>query len=102
ASFRGGIAAGPGARARDGTWLILGGDQIGRDLLTRVLYGGRTSFAVGAVAVVAAGIIGAVVGLVSGYFGGWPDAALQRMMDSMSAIPGIVFATVVVLVIGGG
>src|SRR5690242_20226809 len=56
-----------------------GTDQLGRDVLSRVIYGARIALAVGLTTVVAAGLIGCTLGLVSGYAGGWADAAITRV-----------------------
>lgn len=65
----------------------LGTDELGRDLLLRLLEGGRVSLAVGLVAALAATAIGAAVGLAAGYLGGWLDAALMRLTDFVIALP---------------
>lgn len=65
----------------------LGTDDIGRDLLLRLLYGGRVSLAVGLVAAVMAAVIGTAIGLVAGYFGGRLDALLMRLTDGVIALP---------------
>lgn len=62
---------------------ILGTDVQGRDILSTILYGSRTSFIVGFAVVVMAGIIGSTVGLIAGYFGGWIDAAMMRVGDTL-------------------
>lgn len=65
----------------------LGTDELGRDLLLRLLEGGRVSLAVGLAAALAATAIGAAVGLAAGYLGGWLDAALMRVTDFVIALP---------------
>jgi peptide/nickel transport system permease protein len=65
----------------------LGTDDIGRDLLLRLLYGGRVSLAVGLTAAVIAATIGTMIGIVAGYFGGRLDALLMRLTDSVIALP---------------
>lgn len=65
----------------------LGADELGRDVLARLLLGGRVSLAVGLAAAVAAAAIGAAIGLLAGFRGGWVDAALMRLTDGMLALP---------------
>ncbi|MGH6946387.1 MAG: ABC transporter permease [Kiloniellales bacterium] len=65
----------------------LGTDELGRDLLLRLLYGGQVSLLVGLLAALSAAIIGTAIGLVSGYFGGTLDAFLMRLADSVIALP---------------
>ncbi|MCW5851658.1 MAG: ABC transporter permease, partial [Anaerolineae bacterium] len=64
-----------------------GTNQVGQDLFTRVLYGGRISLSIGALAVLLAISIGIVVGSIAGYYGGWIDNILMRIADAMLAIP---------------
>ena len=65
----------------------LGGDELGRDVLARLLAGGRVSLAVGLAAAIGAASIGAAIGLIAGFRGGWIDAALMRLTDLMLALP---------------
>ena len=66
----------------------LGTDKLGRDILSRVLYGGRISLLVGATTVVISLAIGLAIGSLSGYFGGWADQLLMRLVDILMAFPG--------------
>lgn len=77
-----------------------GTDELGRDVLSRVLHGSVISLRAGAAAVVIALLIGGPIGLLSGYFGGLVDNAIQRVMDTMMAFPGIVLAILIVSVLG--
>ena len=65
----------------------LGKDELGRDVLVRLLYGGRVSLLVGLVTAVAAAVIGTIIGLLAGYFGGRLDALLMRLTDGVIALP---------------
>jgi peptide/nickel transport system permease protein len=81
---------------------ILGTDHFGRDVLLRLIDGGRVSLSVGILAVVISASIGGLIGLVSGYFGGWTDRILMRLIDVKLAFPGILLALVIVTVLGTG
>jgi peptide/nickel transport system permease protein len=78
----------------------LGTDAFGRDVLSRLIYGARTALAVGFLASFAGSALGAIIGVVSAYFGGWIDMAIQRVMDILLAFPIIVLALAVVAVLG--
>jgi peptide/nickel transport system permease protein len=78
----------------------LGQDELGRDILSRVIYGARISLTAGLAAVAIATIVGTVVGVVAGYFGRWSDSVLMRLMDVLLAFPSILLAIVIVSVLG--
>lgn len=81
---------------------FFGTDAIGRDVLTRVIFGTRTSLIVGFAAVGIACLIGIPLGLAAGLRGGWVDFAVMRLVEIMVAFPGILFAMFLVSVTGGG
>jgi peptide/nickel transport system permease protein len=79
---------------------LMGQDELGRDILSRVIYGARVSLTAGLAAVAIATGVGSVIGLVAGYFGRWPDSVLMRLMDVLLAFPSILLAIVIVSVLG--
>lgn len=79
---------------------LLGTDEFGRDILSRLLYGARISFQVGAIAVGLAGVLGIVLGLVAGYVGGWVDNVLTLIMDVIFAFPAILLAIAIISLLG--
>ncbi len=81
---------------------LLGTDAIGRDVLSRIIYGARISLVVGLGAVTLGTLFGALIGLVSGYFVGKVDQVLQRVVDTLMAIPAIVLALAVITMLSPG
>ncbi len=81
-----------------GHWL--GSDGIGRDILTRIMYGARISLYVGFLTVGFGTLAGAVIGLFSGFAGGWIDLVIQRVVDAIQSFPAILLAMAIVSVIG--
>ncbi|MCR6487519.1 ABC transporter permease [Amycolatopsis sp. OK19-0408] len=81
---------------------LLGTDQLGRDILSRLCYGARVSLLVGACAALLAGVVGAAVGLVAGFLGGWFDRILMRIADIQLAFPSILLALAIVGFLGSG
>ncbi len=83
-----------------GMFHVLGTDQLGRDILSRLIYGARVSILVGVSASLLAGTVGVLLGLVSGYFGGWVDDVIMRICDVQLALPFVLVAIAVVAVVG--
>jgi len=78
----------------------LGTDEFGRDVLSRIVYGARPSLTAGILATVLGTLVGAAIGLVSGYVGGAADMVIQRAMDAIMAIPGLILLLAVVTILG--
>ena len=91
------MAAGP-----NGGTFWLGSDALGRDVLSRLLYGARVSLTVGFAAIAVGGTIGVIAGLLSGYFGGWVDDVIMRLGDIQLAFPFILLAIMFLVVLGAG
>jgi len=87
---------------RKGHVFILGTDGLGRDVLSRLLYGARVSLVVGLVAVIVGGAVGTLLGMLAGYFGGWTDDVIMRLADIQLALPFILLAIIFLLVLGPG
>jgi peptide/nickel transport system permease protein len=90
----------PGWISPEGRAHWLGTDQLGRDILGRILFGTRIALVVGLAAVAIAGTLGLIIGLVSGYFGGWVDDLFMRLADIQLAFPFILLALAVIGVLG--
>lgn len=81
---------------------LMGTDNLGRDVFTRVLYGARISLQMGFIAVAIAASIGTLIGVISGTYGGWVDGFFMRFIDALMALPGILLALTVAATLGPG
>jgi peptide/nickel transport system permease protein len=81
---------------------LLGTDALGRDMLSRVIYGARISLQIQVVAVLIALVLGTIMGMLGGYYGGFVDNLLMRVMDILLAFPGIFLAIAIIAVLGPG
>ncbi|MEX2224027.1 MAG: ABC transporter permease [Candidatus Rokuibacteriota bacterium] len=96
-----------GERFRPPVWqqggsekFLLGSDHLGRDVLSRLIFGARVSIVVGFTAVLVAGVLGTVLGILSGYLGGWVDQVIMRVTDTWLALPALTFAIFLAAVVG--
>jgi len=96
-----------GQRFRPPAWVaggstehLLGTDHLGRDVLSRLIFGARVSIVVGFTAVIFAGAIGTVLGIISGYLGGWVDQVIMRITDTWLALPALTFAIFLTVIVG--
>lgn len=91
----------PPAWLQGGNWsFILGTDDVGRDILSRLIHGSRLSISVGIVAVTASLIMGILLGLIAGYFKGMIDTMIMRIVDIMLAMPSLLLAIAIVAILG--
>ncbi len=81
---------------------LLGTDALGRDTLSRIIFGARNSLMVGLVALCIAATVGMAIGLIAGYFSGWINAICMRFVDSLMCFPMILMALVIAALLGGG
>jgi peptide/nickel transport system permease protein len=87
-------------QAGGSTAYLLGTDHLGRDVLSRLIFGARVSMVVGFTAVIVAGTIGTALGIISGYLGGWVDQVIMRVTDTWLALPALTFAIFLAAVVG--
>lgn len=92
----------PGSISRNGTYHLFGTDSLGRDMVSRIVYGARVSLLIGALGAVGAGIVGTVLGAISGYFGGKLDELIMRIVDIGLSIPFVLLAMSISLFLGNG
>jgi peptide/nickel transport system permease protein len=79
---------------------LLGTDHLGRDVLSRLIFGARVSMVVGFTAVIVAGVIGTSLGILAGYLGGWVDQVIMRLTDTWLALPALTFAIFLAAIVG--
>src|SRR5262252_6451407 len=92
----------PGFLDSAGIRSLLGTDSLGRDVFSRIVYGARVSLIVGLSAVLISGTFGLLLGLVSGFFGGWIDDVVMRIADIQLSFPTILLALAIMAVLGSG
>jgi len=90
----------PSWQAGGTTEYLLGTDHLGRDVLSRLIFGARVSIVVGFTAVIVAGAIGTALGILSGYLGGWVDQVIMRITDTWLALPALTFAIFLAAIVG--
>ena len=81
---------------------LLGTDSLGRDTLSRIIYGTRTSLEIGLIVVFIASFVGMTLGLMAGYYGGWTYTIIMRFIDALMSFPMILLALVIAALLGGG
>lgn len=96
------LAPSLGTTASGGPAHIMGTDQLGRDIFARMLYGGRVSLNVGFTVATIGAFIGITLGMLAGYFGGWTDMIIMRLVDVWSSSPTLLIALTFVMVLGPG
>ena len=92
----------PGATGARGAFYLLGTDELGRDLFSRLIYGARVSVSVGLLGAVLSCVVGVVAGLTAGYYGGLYEDIIMRLVDGMLSLPSMLVALFVLFVLGGG
>jgi peptide/nickel transport system permease protein len=92
----------PGTVSASSQLYLLGTDDLGRDLLSRILYGAQVSLAVATVSVIVSTVVGVTMGTVAAWFRGWVEIAIMRLVDIMLSIPAVLLAVLTVAVLGPG
>ncbi len=100
--FRDSIRTPPSWLAGGKPQFLIGTDEVGRDILSRLIHGARYSLFIGFFVVLGAMLVGVTLGLVAGYFRGWVDALIMRIMDIILAFPSLLLALVLVAILGPG
>ncbi|MBP6677980.1 MAG: ABC transporter permease subunit [Paracoccus sp.] len=100
--YRDALLAPPFWQEGGSTKFLLGTDAVGRDMLSRLIYGAQYSLFIGIVVVAIALIGGVIIGLVAGFYGGWVDSVIMRVMDVVLAFPSLLLALVLVAILGPG
>ena len=100
--FRDSIRTPPSWLAGGKPQFLIGTDEVGRDILTRLIHGSRYSLFIGFFVVTGAMLVGVTLGLIAGYFRGWVDAMIMRVMDIILAFPSLLLALVLVAILGPG
>ncbi len=92
----------PGTVSSAGQLYLLGTDDLGRDLLSRILYGARVSLAVAVLSVLVSTVVGVTLGLMAGWFRGWAETLIMRFVDIVLSVPAVLLAVLTVAVLGPG
>ncbi len=92
----------PGTTGSKGAFHLLGTDELGRDLFSRLIYGARVSVSVGMIGAIVSCFVGVVTGLTAGYYGGLYEDIVMRLVDGMLSLPSLLVALFVLFVLGGG
>lgn len=100
--YRDAMLVPPAWQAGGNSSFLLGTDAVGRDMLSRLIYGARYSLFIGLVVVVGALLVGVSLGVLAGYFRGWVDTVIMRVMDIILAFPPLLLALVLVAILGPG
>jgi dipeptide transport system permease protein len=102
AQFRDALLVPPFWAAGGTTRFLLGTDAVGRDILSRIIHGARFSLLIGLIVVTLSLSIGVVLGLIAGFFRGWLETIIMRLMDIILALPSLLLAIVIVAILGPG
>ncbi|MBI3516016.1 MAG: ABC transporter permease [Proteobacteria bacterium] len=92
----------PGTLAANGQLYLLGTDDLGRDLLSRILFGAQVSLAVATLSVLVSTLVGVALGMIAAWLRGWVEVAIMRLVDIMLSIPAVLLAVLTVAVLGPG